>query len=83
MKGFTILLMSWISHLVEGRVFSEEERGKGEYATFVQALEVRPLDHWVEVWENVKNHITQGQRFALDRKQILMNILSEMYIQPE
>ena len=76
-RVFGELLAGWLARLIQtGAGHPPAMAPPGEAQVTARLLPRRSLDQWVSVWENVTEALAIGQGLNLDRKQVVLNLLS-------
>ena len=75
-KTFTDLLTEWLQHMIKSAALGRpaSETVPGEAALMARLSGGGSLDHWVQVWENVRHLVAKGDAVNLDRKHVLVSI---------
>lgn len=79
-RAFTELYTGWVAKMVRGHAAGAPAQAvvEGEAAAQARFATALSLDRWVEVWETMTDLIARADAVHLDRKQVVLSLLTMM-----
>lgn len=76
----TDLMVWWLGRFIRALARGEPppEVVAGETAVMIRFANARSLDRWIEVWEKVQRLFARAESANLDRKQVVLNVLTTL-----